>query len=158
MISSPKILIIGYGNPGRLDDGLGPALAKKIEDCALPGVKVDRDYQLSVEHAFDLSKTDITIFLDASTQGDAAFQFEEIEPESEVSFSSHSVSPQAALSLANTLFKSRAEAHLLTIRGYEFNQFEERLSTRAAANLEEAYHFLVDYLTTRTAASSNAHC
>ena len=26
-----KVLIIGYGNPGRLDDGLGPALADLME-------------------------------------------------------------------------------------------------------------------------------
>ena len=26
-----KVLIIGYGNPGRLDDGLGPALAERFQ-------------------------------------------------------------------------------------------------------------------------------
>ena len=28
---SKKILIIGFGNPGRLDDGLGPKLAEEFE-------------------------------------------------------------------------------------------------------------------------------
>ena len=28
----PKIVVIGYGNPGRLDDGLGPALAEAKEN------------------------------------------------------------------------------------------------------------------------------
>jgi hydrogenase maturation protease len=28
---SPRVLVIGYGNPGRQDDGLGPAAAAEIE-------------------------------------------------------------------------------------------------------------------------------
>ena len=31
-----KILLIGYGNPGRLDDGLGPALAEKFQALEKP--------------------------------------------------------------------------------------------------------------------------
>ena len=46
-----KVLLIGYGNPGRLDDGLGPALAAAVEKLAIPGVTVDADYQLNVEDA-----------------------------------------------------------------------------------------------------------
>ena len=34
------MLLLGYGNPGRLDDGLGPALAAQVERLALPGVTV----------------------------------------------------------------------------------------------------------------------
>ena len=33
-----KALVIGYGNPGRLDDGLGPALAEAVEKLDLPGL------------------------------------------------------------------------------------------------------------------------
>ena len=29
-VGNIKVLLIGFGNPGRLDDGLGPALAKNI--------------------------------------------------------------------------------------------------------------------------------
>ncbi len=32
-----RILLIGYGNPGRGDDGLGPLLAARIEALAIPG-------------------------------------------------------------------------------------------------------------------------
>ena len=35
------MLIIGYGNPGRRDDGLGPALAEIMEAKRLRGVAVD---------------------------------------------------------------------------------------------------------------------
>lgn len=46
---SQRILLIGYGNPGRGDDGLGPALAAAIEAMELPGVTVEADYQLMVD-------------------------------------------------------------------------------------------------------------
>ena len=35
-----RTLLLGWGNPGRLDDGLGPALAETIERLALPGLTV----------------------------------------------------------------------------------------------------------------------
>ena len=37
------MLLIGYGNAGRGDDGLGPAFAERIEAAGLPGVDVDID-------------------------------------------------------------------------------------------------------------------
>ena len=43
-----RILVIGYGNPGRRDDGLGPALAARLEALALPGVTVESDFQLAI--------------------------------------------------------------------------------------------------------------
>ena len=33
-----RVLVIGYGNPGRWDDGLGPALAAELGGLGLPNV------------------------------------------------------------------------------------------------------------------------
>ena len=44
-----KILLIGFGNPARADDGLGPALAEEIESKNIPDVTVETDYQLTIE-------------------------------------------------------------------------------------------------------------
>jgi Ni,Fe-hydrogenase maturation factor len=84
------------GNPGRLDDGLGPALAAKIEALSLKGVTVETDYQLAVENAFDVSMLDIVIFADTAVRGKASFFFKEIHTRSPLSIRSHSVSPEAA--------------------------------------------------------------
>ena len=54
---APRILVIGYGNPGRLDDGLGPAVASAMEEFNLPGVSVDSNYQLTVEDAASAAGT-----------------------------------------------------------------------------------------------------
>jgi len=138
----PKILFIGYGNPGRLDDGLGPALAAKIEALSLKGMTVEADYQLSVENAFDVSMHDIVIFADAAVRGKAPFFFKEIHPRPPLNLGTHNVSPDAVLFFAERLFYSSARAYVLGIRGYEFNGYNERLSERAEKNLEEAFQFV----------------
>ena len=142
----PEVLLIGYGNPGRLDDGLGPALAAKIEAAALEGLTVDSDYQLTVEDAFDVSRHDIVIFADAAVKGKEPFFVEEISSRSPMSLSSHSVAPEAVLYFAEKMFQSRARAFVLGIRGYEFNGFEERLSEGAEKNLKDAFIFIEDVI------------
>ena len=138
----PKVLLIGYGNPGRLDDGLGPALAARIETLALKGITVEADYQLAVENAFDVSRHDIVIFADAAVRGKAPFFFKKIHPRPPMGLKSHSVSAETVLFFAERLFHSRVRAYVLGIRGYEFNGYDERLSERAEKNLDEAFQFV----------------
>ena len=65
MMDNKKILLIGYGNPGRLDDGLGPAFAKAVEALHTPGVTVEANYQLAVEDAHAVAQHEIVVFADA---------------------------------------------------------------------------------------------
>ncbi len=138
-----RVLVIGYGNPGRLDDGLGPALAAALERLDLPGVTVDADYQLTVEDAAAVAAHDVVVFADAAVGGPEPFSFERLEPSAALSFSSHSVPPAAVLAMARDLFDAGTAGYMLGIRGYEFNEFGERLSKRARANLDAALEFLV---------------
>jgi hydrogenase maturation protease len=138
-----SVLLIGYGNPGRLDDGLGPALAEAIERQAPSGVTVESDYQLTVEDAAEAAKHDIVLFADADTAGPEPYSCRRIEPQTgRMSFSTHSVSPQAVLGLAKELFDGEPEAYLLGIRGYEFNEFGQGLSEKARANLDKAIEYV----------------
>ncbi len=145
-----KVLVIGYGNPGRRDDGLGPALAAALEELNLPGVTVDSDYQLSVEDAANVAEHDVVVFADADTNGPAPFSFQRIEPRASISFSTHSVTPEAVLGLAAELFNSPTPGYVLGIRGYEFNEFGERLSEQARANLAAALEFIKPVICNRT--------
>jgi hydrogenase maturation protease len=142
------ILLIGYGNPGRRDDGLGPALAAEIELLGLVGVTVDSDYQLTVEDAAAVARHELVVFADAAAAGPEPLSFERVEPKSATSFSSHSVEPAAVLALAQELFGSRAPGYCLGIRGYEFNVYQEQLSERARANLATAVRFIESVLQT----------
>jgi hydrogenase maturation protease len=145
-----KILLIGYGNPGRLDDGLGPALAEAVDKLAIPGVTVDADYQLTPEDAAEIARHDVVIFADADVGGPEPFSFRRIEPAPAVGFSSHSVQPSAVLGLARELFGARSRGYLLGIRGYAFNEFGESLSDQAQLNLAAALRFLTRTLSDGT--------
>lgn len=144
MTSSPEgILVIGYGNPGRLDDGLGPAAADALGRLGLPGVTVDCDYQLTVEDAEAAARHRVVVFVDAAVAGAEPFFFRRVEPCTSFSFSTHSCEPEAVVGMAHDLFHAPVDAWALGIRGYEFDEFGERLSERARANLDEAVAFLV---------------
>lgn len=139
---SGKILLIGYGNPGRLDDGLGPALADAVTAMKLPGVTVESNYQLTVEDAATVAEHDVVVFADAALSGLEPFSFRRIEPKAELSFTTHSVEPEAVLGLAWELFGARTRGYVLGVRGYAFNEFGETLSERARINLAAAASFL----------------
>lgn len=150
MSLEPKILILAYGNPGRRDDGLGPALAAALEERSLPGVTIEADYQLTVEDAATAARHDVVVFVDADCRGQEPLSFCRIEVGSAASFSSHSVSPQGVLALARDLFGTAPAGFVLGIRGYEFNEFGEGLSDPARANLAAALAFIEPVLRART--------
>lgn len=154
-----RILLLCYGNPGRLDDGLGPALAERLEglfaeasakaDRGFEGVTVDSDYQLQVEDAARIADHDVVIFADASVSAPAPFTFRQIQPVGEISFTTHSVSPGALLALAHEHFDADAAGYVLAIRGYEFDGFGELLSEKATSHLTAAVDFLAARLPER---------
>jgi hydrogenase maturation protease len=144
-MSAPRTLVLGWGNPGRRDDGLGPALAAAVEAMAVAGVTAESGYQLQVEDAAELARYERVLFVDAERGGDAPFRLRRLEPtRSGIGFTSHSVSPGRLLALSRDLFGAEPEAWLLGIRGYDFDSFGEGLSTRAAANLAAAADFVRD--------------
>jgi len=144
-----KILVIGYGNPARADDGLGPAIADSLEYKNLPGVTVDANYQLAVEDSAQVAEHDVVIFADASVNCAEPFTFEPLQAKEGGSFSSHSVEPYEIVKLAQELFHSKAKCFTLAVRGYEFEKFGSPLSEKAKTNLKEAVDFLEKMIKTK---------
>ncbi len=62
----PSILVVGYGNEWRGDDGCGPAVARAIADLDLPGVRSEVLPQLLPELAMTLATVESVVFVDAS--------------------------------------------------------------------------------------------
>ncbi len=141
--SEGGVLLLCYGNPARLDDGLGPAFGAAVEKLALPGVAVDTDYQLAVEDATTAAGHHTVIFVDAAVAGEEPFFFRPVRPQTALSFSSHSLEPGQVLALAQDLFGRAPKGYALGIRGYAFNDFGEQISPAAQVNLEAALQFLV---------------
>lgn len=135
------ILIIGYGNPGRGDDGLGPALVERIEDSNYLHVTCQSDMQLQVEYVTDLEGYDAIIFVDADASCKAPFEFAVIEAEKDDSYTSHAMTPQALLHAFRHVFRHDAPAaFLLRIRGQQF-ELGAPLSTDAQNNLDAGTAF-----------------
>jgi len=141
-----NILIYGYGNPGRQDDGLGVMLAERVDSWAkdkqLSSVKTDTNYQLNIEDAYGLDKYDIVVFADASIEELDNYLLEELHPKLDVNFSMHSVSPNFVLGVAKEMYNQLPDAYLLHIKGYEW-EFMNEPTEGAIQNLEVAYSQLV---------------
>jgi len=151
------MLLIGYGNPGRGDDGLGPAFSEGMAARDLPGLQVDTDYQLVAEHALAISSHDLVIFVDAEIGGTNAFSFREIAPGAPEVLGSHSLVPETVLALCETLYGARPKAFVLGISGYEYGEVKEGLSRKAAENLAEANVFFLGWLAGELSAREASH-
>ncbi len=122
-------------------------MAAAIEELGIPNIVVDANYQLTVEDAADIAGYDAVVFADAATQGPTPFWFSHIDDSTieqagkALGWTSHSVSPVQVVALARGMFASKVAAYTLGIRGYEFADLDEALSSRAIDNLTEAVTF-----------------
>ncbi|HEX5337885.1 MAG TPA: hydrogenase maturation protease [Gallionella sp.] len=133
-----KLLLFGYGNPGRGDDALGPELVEHIAKRLPVNVECQNDMQLQVEHVTDLAACDRVLFVDADMSCTEPFVFCEIAAAKDDSYSSHAMNPTALLYAYRQVYGADAPpAFLLRIRGYDF-ELGDPLSAQASANLEAA--------------------
>jgi len=139
----PRVLILGYGNPGRQDDGLGPAAVSEIESMGLSNTTAFENYQLNIEDAMDVASHDIVWFIDAAKTGQSPYSVRAVSPSSTIEFTSHIVRPEAILAIARQCYGGSPQAFLLVIRGYEF-EFIEALTPGAKDNLHAAVAMLTD--------------
>ena len=144
--ASKKVLVFGYGNPAREDDGLGPAAVEAIEKFDIEGITVDSDYQLTVETSAAVAEHDVVIFIDASIDGEKPFYFSKATAKSMEGFSTHHIEPERVMGLAKELFNAGTEAYILGILGYSFSMFKETMTKKASGNLEKALHFIIPFL------------
>jgi hydrogenase maturation protease len=138
-----SILVLGYGNPGRQDDGLGPAVANAIDQLGLPNVTAYDNYQLNIEDALEVAAHDVVWFVDAAKAGVAPYAVSALAPVGTVEFTSHLMRPETILAIAQQCYGKTPPAFLLGIRGYEF-EFIEALTPGAVANFDAALAMLTD--------------
>ena len=139
-----KLLLFGYGNPGRGDDALGPELITRIEKMQFADVECQNDMQLQVEHVTDLNGCDQVLFVDADMSCAEPFEFSEIGAAKDDSYTSHAMNPTALLHAYSQVYgKDAPPAFLLRIRGYDFG-LGDPLTDKAAINLEAATKLVVE--------------
>jgi hydrogenase maturation protease len=150
--SSGPILLYGYGNPGRQDDGLGVALVEQLEAWAaaerISGIVCDSNYQLNAEDALAVADSRLVVFIDATREGAEPFTFRRLAPRATIAFSTHAMAPESVLALSAELYGKSPPAWMLAIRGTEWEPNAPPTAS-ALANLATARDFLQQWLRNR---------
>lgn len=136
-----KSLMIGIGNCGRSDDGLGWAFVEAVEKGGdFPGDTLLR-YQLQVEDADLISQYDQVIFVDAYQGGlEDGYTFKKCLAAKDFSFTTHRLPPETVLYLCQELYQKNPNAYMLLIDGEKW-ELEIRLSELGQKNLQKALNF-----------------
>ncbi|MBV9286710.1 MAG: hydrogenase maturation protease, partial [Hyphomicrobiales bacterium] len=100
-----RVVVFGWGNDARGDDGLGPLLLSRVANAGLAGVTTIEDYQLQIEHALDLDGAEAALFLDAGRETPAPFAIAEIMARRDASHTTHALSPEAVLDVYRRTFR-----------------------------------------------------
>lgn len=116
------ILIIGYGNPLRRDDGVGWAVIEAIEAQAPPDMTCLAVHQLTPELSEGVANADLVMLIDASAEGEAGYiHVTPILPSKEtIPIMTHHLSPCGLLDMARWLYGKAPFTLLITITGADF--------------------------------------
>lgn len=123
-----RVLVFGYGNPGRGDDALGPMLLERLEAGlgaadrqAAGGIEFLTDFQLQIEHALDLTGRDLVLFIDAHASCPPPCTLERLYPATDRSYTTHALHPAAVLRVFREIRNAEPPpAFLLSVRGAGF--------------------------------------
>jgi hydrogenase maturation protease len=131
------LLVIGYGNTLRSDDGAGRRVAQVIEELHLEEVRVLSCDLLTPELADPVARALAVIFVDASVEAATTVQLRELKPAESLQILAHAADPRTLLALARDIFGHTPQAWWITIPA-ENLELGEEISTKAEAGVEEA--------------------
>lgn len=145
-----KLLLIGYGNPLRGDDGVGQSVIQRLEEqwtgdsSGRPRphtLEMIACHQLTPELAAPLAQTEYALFIDVcEAEPSGVIQVQPLSPLPHSGAFHHHLHPAALLANALSLYGAAPTAAVCTINGTEFGYTEQlsfpvqqaamRLSTR----------------------------
>ena len=131
------VLIVGYGNALRTDDGLGWHAAEQMaDDPRLVGASVIQRHQLTPELALDISEAAVVVLVDASHgPPPGTFTVARVEEASGTGTTwSHHLSPPSLVALAHELYGAAPDVFLVSC-GVESFEMGEHLSPVVEAAL-----------------------
>jgi hydrogenase maturation protease len=136
-----KILIIGIGNSGRADDGLGWAFIDHIIEKLPENFDCEYRYQLQVEDAEMISHYPVVYFVDADVNRyENGFLWAECQARASYGYTSHELDPETILDLSKSIYNKLPEAYILGISGFNFH-LESRITDHGKENLSHALDF-----------------
>jgi hydrogenase maturation protease len=136
--SAPWLVVIGYGNELRGDDGAGPKVARTVGALHLPGVKVLAVHTLTPEIADEIASAELVLFVDASASLELrGLQVVPLTPAAPGKCLGHSADPCWLLTLTAHLHGQAPQARLLRITAPNLD-FGEQLSSLCQRAVEDA--------------------
>jgi hydrogenase maturation protease len=146
-------LVIGYGNPLRCDDGVGPRAAEALSACLQSAdVEIVWCQQLTPDLAQSVSRAQLAIFIDAACDCPAgSLRSRRLTPESKKAFSggaafSHFQTPESLLAWSEELYGGSPEAYCLSVGAGSLAEGLDLSSTVQAAlrQLQEKVRSLLE--------------
>jgi hydrogenase maturation protease len=127
---SGSVLVIGYGNPQRGDDGVAWKVLDSLRATQprpdAPPLRLKRVHQLAPELADPASRARAVIFVDARADASpGTVSCEPVTPGTGTGSLTHSLSPQAVLLYAERLFGHVPRAAVVTVGGTSFDHGDE---------------------------------
>lgn len=139
VVIEAELLVIGYGNSLRRDDGVGPRVAEAIEALQLPGVRTLVCQQLSPEYADPVARARRVIFVDAAVDKTDSVHFRKLAPGETSQLMAHAADPRTMLALARDVFGHAPQAWWLTIPAIHLG-----FGTDYSPEAEAGFHTAVD--------------
>jgi hydrogenase maturation protease len=158
-----QLLLLGYGNPDREDDGvawhilralttkLGLSAPESYEDEFPEHAEIEFAFylQLTPEMAEDVSAYDHVCFVDAHTGNiPEPVRLIDVQSEFQASPFTHHLTAQSLVSMCETIYGKKPDAALLSVLGHRF-LFSRQLSEETARLVPEAVELIWDWMKDR---------
>ena len=130
------VLVVGYGNSLRTDDGAGWHAAHLLAaDPRLADAQVLARHQLAPELAVDVSRASLVVLVDATADGDpGSVTVRRVRPHPATTATwSHHLAPEALAGLAETLYGPAPPIVLVSVAAASFAEGDRLSSTLEAA-------------------------
>ena len=140
--------IIGYGNPHRRDDGIGPYVVERLShdlggerDIALRSL-----HQLDPVLAEEVQSAEVLLLVDATVESvERGVRWARVQPNRGLSAcDTHHLSPSTLLGLMEALYGRWPSTWLVSVQGGDFG-FGEGLSLEAREKAERASSEILDF-------------
>ena len=141
--------IIGYGNPQRRDDGIGPFVVNRLKGVLKhkKNVGLLALHQLAADVVEELYEADRILFVDATIDDlEGGRVWRKIHRETHIlPYLTHHIHPSYLLGLIQDLYHRSIPAWLLSIQGYDFG-FGEGLSPGAEKRAEDVGGEILEFI------------
>jgi hydrogenase maturation protease len=145
---SASTWIIGYGNPHRRDDGIGPYVVEQLSrDLGREtGIALRSLHQLDPVLAEELQGAEVVILVDATVKPlERGLLWTRVQPEQQVSpYGMHHLKPSMLAGLLESLYQRSPTTWLVSVEGNDFG-FGEGLSLEAQEKAERASSEIVQF-------------